>query len=151
MPVFPNGECAPLPDSTIFNSEAEAFGWTQRQASTGGYDFSKLYKNKSKVTGDIILSCYNCDKGPKTYQNKPTITSKSKQRDRTGSKKCGCQYKITIKPNESKKWVIIPKNSHNHGRNSSSIVHPAHRIAALQNTCVQKSSMPQTLARLYLE
>lgn len=131
---FPNGECAPLPDSTIFSSEAEAFGWAQRQASTGGYAFSNLYKNKSKVTGDIILSCYNCDKGPKTYQNKPTTTSKSKQRDGTGSKKCGCQYKITIKPSESKKWVIIPKNSHNHGRNSSSIAHPAHRIAALQNT-----------------
>ncbi|KAI1005201.1 hypothetical protein K3495_g3010 [Podosphaera aphanis] len=131
---FPNEECVPLPDSPLFNSEAEAFGWAQRQASTSGYTFSSLYKNKSKFTGDIIFSCYNCDKGPKIYQNKPKITSKSKQRDGTGSKKCGCQYKITIKLNESKKWVIIPKNSHDHGRNSTSIAHPAHRIAALQNT-----------------
>ncbi|KAI1001618.1 hypothetical protein K3495_g6584 [Podosphaera aphanis] len=86
---FPNGECAPLPDSFLFNSEAEAFGWAQRQASTGGYAFSSLYKNKGKVIGDIILSCYNCDKEPKIYQIKPKITSKSKQTDGTGSKKCG--------------------------------------------------------------
>ncbi|KAI0999030.1 hypothetical protein K3495_g9167 [Podosphaera aphanis] len=29
---------------------------------------------------------------------------------------------------------IEPKNSHNHGRNSTSIAHPAHRMTAVQNT-----------------
>ncbi|RKF82741.1 hypothetical protein GcM3_021035 [Golovinomyces cichoracearum] len=83
---FPNGEYNPFSVNTPkFNSEAEAFLWAQAQANIGGYAFSNLYKNKSRVTNDLILSCYNCDKGPKIYQEKPKITSKSKQRERTAT------------------------------------------------------------------
>ncbi|KAI1002851.1 hypothetical protein K3495_g5351 [Podosphaera aphanis] len=85
---FPNGECAPLPDSPLFNSEAEAFGWAQRKASTRGYAFSSLYKNKGKVT-----------------------------------ERWNWQQEV---------WILV-QNNYKAQRNTS-IAHPAHRIAALQNT-----------------
>ncbi|RKF57173.1 hypothetical protein GcC1_191032 [Golovinomyces cichoracearum] len=125
---FLNGEY------NLFSSELEAFLWAQVQANIGGYAFSNLYKNKSRVRNNLILSCCNCDKGPKIYQEKPKITLKLKQRERTGSKKCGRIFRITIKLNDDKQWEITSKNTHNHCMNTSSTAHPAHRAAALPKT-----------------
>lgn len=132
---FPNGEYNLfLVNTPTFNSEIEAFSWAQAKANIGGYAFSSFYKNKSRVTNDLILSYYNCDKGSKIYQEKPRITLKSKQGDWTESKKCGCQFRIIIKLNDDKQWEITSKNTHNHGVNTSSGAHPVHQATALPET-----------------
>ncbi|RKF65162.1 hypothetical protein GcM3_125029, partial [Golovinomyces cichoracearum] len=82
---FPNGKFDPISVNTPkFNSEAEEHLWAQAKSNIGGYAFSKIYKNKSRITNNLINSYYNCDKRPNIYQEKPKITSKSKQRERTG-------------------------------------------------------------------
>lgn len=61
---FPNGKYNLLPVNTlIFNSEAENFLWAEAQADIGGYAFPNLLKHKNSVKNDLILSCYNGNKG----------------------------------------------------------------------------------------
>ena len=76
---------------------------------------------------------YDCDRSG-TYDSKgknPAIYS-SRQRNNTGSKKCGCKMRVAGVYDNIGSWALkIIEDTHNHGPSTALIAHPAHRIAAI--------------------
>ena len=75
---------------------------------------------------------YDCDRaGTYDSKGKRPDTHSSRQRNNTGSKKCGCKMRFAgVCENSS--WVLkVMEGTHNHGPSIAPIAYTAHRIAAL--------------------
>jgi hypothetical protein len=77
---------------------------------------------------------FACDRGRKyDSRGKDPAVDKSKQRKKTGTKKCGCLMKVELRfDNVSSNWILhVLEGVHNHGPSTAATAHLAHRIAAL--------------------
>jgi hypothetical protein len=71
--------------------------------------------------------------GKHQSKGKDPAVHESKQRKRTGSKKCGCLMKVELRLDYlSSQWMLyILEGAHNHGPSTAATAHPVHRTAAL--------------------
>lgn len=134
---YPNGHCGPPPPTATYPDYNTGFEAIQAHARLNGYAVYIRDKQPPKQPPNRVTVC--CDKGPEGYQDKgkrPDV-HETKRRKNTGSKKCGCKFRVEIKlqepklPGESPVWQVrdIGK-AHNHGRSADISAHPQHRLAA---------------------
>jgi hypothetical protein len=99
----------------------------QLHAKQNGYAF---YRFTSRATR-ILFACDRA--GNYDSKGKDPAVHKSKQRKRTGSKKCGCLMKVELRlDNLSSQWILsVLEGAHNHGPSTVATAHPVHRTTAL--------------------
>jgi hypothetical protein len=115
------------PSEAIYDSVDTAFTAIQAHAKAHGYAFSRLITRPSRVVFALDRA------GKYDSRGKDLATDSSKQRKRTGSKKCGCLMKVDIRQDRvSMQWVVgILEGAHNHPPSAAPTAHPAHRTTAL--------------------
>jgi hypothetical protein len=116
------------PPIALYPDLDTAFKTIQAHAKGAGYAFRKLDKKPSRAI-------FACDRGG-NYD--PRIkaswaTHPSKQRNNTGSKKCGCLMKVELRLDKvTTQWMLqVLESAHNHSPSVLPIAHPAHRTSAM--------------------
>jgi hypothetical protein len=115
------------PPEAIYPDPHTAQTAIQLHAKQHGYAFFRISSKPSRVL-------FTYDRGRKyDSRGKDPAVDKSKQRKRTGTKKCGCLMKVELLfDNVSSNWILhVLEGVHNHGPSIAATAHPAHRIAAL--------------------
>jgi hypothetical protein len=115
------------PPEAIYPDPATAFTAIQAHARQHGYAVCRRDSRRNKEV-------YTCDRaGQYNPKGKSSQVHPSKQRNNTGSKKCGCLMRVVLQLDEvSNMWNLeVPHAAHNHSPSSAIIAHPAHRSAAL--------------------
>ena len=115
------------PPEAIYSTKEALLSAIQAHGRDNGYAIAIRSTQKNRIL-------YDCDRAG-TYQSKgkkPT-THSSRQRNNTGSKKCGCKMRVAgIYQEDSGSWALKTiEDTHNHGPSIAPIAHPAHRIASL--------------------
>jgi hypothetical protein len=99
----------------------------QLHAKQHGYAFFRFNSRASRVV-------FACDRRRKyDSRGKDRATDESKQRKRTGSKKCGCLMKVELRLDKlSNQWILsVLEGAHNHGPSAVATAHPVHRTTAV--------------------
>lgn len=115
------------PIEAIYPDPGTAFTAVQAHAKYQGYAIIKLDKKPSRVV-------FACDRmGKYNSKGKDLGLHKSRQRNGTGSKKCGCLMRVEIRLDTlSGQWILrVLEGAHNHGPSADPTAHPAHRTAAI--------------------
>jgi hypothetical protein len=115
------------PPEAIYPDPNTAFTAIQLHAKQHGYAFFRFSSKPSRIV-------FACDRAGKyDSRGKDPHTDESKQRKKTGSKKCGCLMKVAIRLDYmSSQWMLqVLEDTHNHGPSAAITAHPAHRITAL--------------------
>jgi hypothetical protein len=117
---------APPPEA-LYPDRDTAFKAVQLHAKEHGY---AVLKRDTKPLR-LLLACDRAGQ----YQSKgkdPGIY-KSRQRDATGSKKCGCLMKAELRLDQAtSQWMVqVLQGAYNYLPSGAASAHPAHRIAAL--------------------
>jgi hypothetical protein len=133
---YPNGHCGPPPATATYPDIDTAFQAIEAHARINGYAVYIRDKQppKPRPTTRVTVCC---DKGPDGYRdNKDPNVHETKRRKNTGSKKCGCKFRVEIKLDkklsiaaDSQVWRVKDMgNEHNHGRSSALSAHPQYRL-----------------------
>jgi hypothetical protein len=115
------------PPEAIYPDPTTAFTAIQAHARQHGYAFIKFNKKPSRLL-------FACDRaGNYDPRGKVSTVDKSKQRENTGLKKCGCLMRVELYLDRlSNQWILRTlQRAHNHGASAAATAHPAHRITAL--------------------
>jgi len=115
------------PPEAIYPDPYTAQVAIQLHAKQHGYAFFRISSKPSRVL-------FACDRGRKyDSKGKDPAVDKSKQRKRTGTKKCGCLMKVELRLDKvSSHWILhVLEGAHNHGPSTAATAHPAHRITAV--------------------
>jgi hypothetical protein len=115
------------PPEAIYPDPTTAFNAIQLRAKDYGYAFMKRNKKPSRLL-------FACDRaGNYDPKGKVLTVDKSKQRENTGSKKCGCLMKVELCLDRlSNQWILrVLQGAHNHGASAAATAHPVHRMTAL--------------------
>jgi hypothetical protein len=115
------------PPEAIYPDVDSAFSEIQEHAREHGYALFRYYRKPSRVV-------FTCDRaGRYDSKGKDASTHSSKQRKKTGSKKCECLMKVELRLDKlSNQWSLgVLESTHNHGPSAASTAHPAHRLPAL--------------------
>jgi hypothetical protein len=115
------------PPEAIYPDVDSAFTEIQEHAREHGYALFRYYRKPSRVV-------FACDRaGRYDSKGKDPSTHSSKQRKKTGSKKCKCPMKVELRLDKlSNQWSLrVLESAHNHEPSAASIAHPAHRLPAL--------------------
>jgi hypothetical protein len=115
------------PPEAVYPNVDTAFTAIQAHAKKEGYAFYRYTKRATRVV-------FACDRARKyDSKGKDPSTHSSKQRQSTGSKKCGCLMKVELRLDSiSSNWSLkVLEAIHNHSPSAATTAHPAHRIAAL--------------------
>jgi hypothetical protein len=85
----------------------------------------------NKKPSRLLFAC-DCA-GNYDHKGKSLAVDKSKQRENTGSKKCGCLIMVEFCPDRlSNQWILrVLQMPHNHGASAAASAHPVHRMTAL--------------------
>ena len=113
------------PPEAIYPTNAALFIAIQAHGRDNGYAIRVWSGKPNRVL-------YDCDRSGKydSKGKKPDMHS-SRQRNNTGSKKCGCKMRVAG-VYEGGSWILkVIKDTHNHGPLAALIAYPAHRIATL--------------------
>ena len=115
-----------LPAANFANT-ATGFAALQAHAKANGYAIYRY--NKSS-----IREVFACDRARKyDSRGKNPSTHSSKQRQGTGSKKCGCPMRVALRLDRvSGSWgVEVLEAAHNHSPSAAATAHPAYRTAVI--------------------
>jgi hypothetical protein len=115
------------PPEAIYCDVDTAFGEIQAHAREHGYAICRAQIRPTRRV-------FTCDRAGKyNSKGKDPNTHSSKQRQNTGSKKCGCLMKVELRLDPlSSSWVLkVLEAIHNHGPSVAIIAHPAHRLATM--------------------
>ena len=114
------------PPEALYPTKDALFAAIQAYRRNNGY----VIRVRSGKPNRIL---YDCDHAG-TYDSKgknPAIHS-SRQRNSTGSKKCGCKMRVAGVYKATGSWALkIIEDTHNHGPSVAPIAYPGHRIATL--------------------
>ena len=117
--------CGPAPPAANYPDIITGFAALQAHAKANGYAFFCRSKRPKRVL-------YDCDRAGKyDSKGKDSNTHKSKERTRTGSKKCDCKMRVALQLDDKTWKVEILESTHNHGPSAAASAHPAHRIASI--------------------
>jgi hypothetical protein len=118
--------CRPAPSEAIYPDIPTALAAIQAHAKANGYAFFRRDGKPKRVV-------FVCDRAGKyDPKSKHPNTHTSKQRAKTGTKKCDCQMRIALSLDDiSGSWKLkVLEAIHNHGQSADPAAHPAHRIAS---------------------
>jgi hypothetical protein len=113
------------PPLAIYADSAAAFEAIQAHARATGNGYA-LYRRDTRPTKVIFL----CDRAGKyDSRGKNPNAHSSRQRNNTGSEKCGCLMRVLLHRDPiSHNWsVAVPDPEHNHSPSGTITAHPAHR------------------------
>ena len=123
---FISQPCGPAPPAAVYCDIPTGFTALQAHAKANGYALRQRDVKPFRVL-------YICDRAGKyDSRGKHKDIDSSKKRPNTGSKKCGCQMRVTlIKDRISEQQEVkVLEGTHNHAASADSTAHPAHRIAS---------------------
>jgi hypothetical protein len=115
------------PPEAVYSDALDAFSEIQEHAKEHGYAFYRHSKKGNRLV-------FACDRAGKyDPKGKDPNTHRSKQRQNTGSKKCGCLMRVELRQDPiSSNWILkVLEGEHNHGPSGASTAHPAHRLPTL--------------------
>ena len=116
-----------MPPEAVYPDITTAFTTIQAHARTQGYAFVQCNKKPKSII-------YTCDRAGKyDPKGKDPNTHESKQRTKTGTKKCDCRMRVSLSlDNISGNWGLkVLEAIYNHGRSTDPMAYPAHRIALI--------------------
>jgi hypothetical protein len=115
------------PPEAIYNTKDALFSAIQAHARNNGYAITTRSTKQNRIL-------FDCDRaGAYQSKGKNPNTHPSRQRNNTGSKKCGCKMRVACVRQEEGSWALkVIEDTHNHGPSAAPIAHPAHRIASLK-------------------
>jgi hypothetical protein len=115
------------PPEAIYDNVDSAFTEIQAHTKEHGYVFCRyqMRSNRRVFACDCAGKYDSKGKDPNTYS--------SKQRESTGSKKCGCLMRVELYQDKiSSNWVLkVLETIHNHGLSAASTAYPAYRLPAM--------------------
>jgi hypothetical protein len=119
------------PPEAVYPDVNSAIASIQEHAKAHGYAFCVYNTRPHRV---VLLACDRARKY--SSKGKDPNTHSSKQRQSTGSKKCGCLMRVELRLEEiSSTWSLRVLNAtHNHGPSVASTAYSVHRNAALNPT-----------------
>ena len=120
--------CGPAPPEAVYPDITTAFTTIQAHARAHGYAFVRRNKKPKSII-------YTYDRAGKyDPKGKDPNTHESKQRTKTGTKKCDCRMRVSLSLDDiSGNWGLkVLEATHNHGRSADPTAHPAHRIALIR-------------------
>jgi hypothetical protein len=126
--------CGPAPPAASYTDLTTGVSAIQAHAKANGYAFFRRDKKAKRVV-------YACDRaGNYQSKGKNPDTHKSKQRHRTGSKKCDCKMRVALQLDDiSGSWKVkVLEPAHNHGPSAAPSAHPAHRLASINPSICAK-------------
>jgi hypothetical protein len=115
------------PPEAIYPDIESAFTEIQEHTREHGYAICRAQMRPDRRV-------FTCDRAGKyNSKGKDPNTHSSKQRKKTGSKKCECPMKVELRLDKlSNQWSLrVLESTHNHGPSAASTAHPAHRLPAL--------------------
>jgi hypothetical protein len=116
------------PPEAIYNSKDALLSAIQAYGRINRY----AIRTRSTKPNRIL---FDCDRGGNyDPKGKGSNTHSSRQRNNTGSKKCGCKMRVAgVREEGIMSWALkVLEDTHNHGPSEAPIAHPAHRIASLK-------------------
>jgi hypothetical protein len=115
------------PPEAVYPDIDSAFGEIQAHTREHGYTLFRYYRKPSRV----VFAC-DCA-GKYDSRGKDPNTHSSKQRQNTGSKKCGCLMRVELRLDKlSNQWSLrVLESAHNHGPSIAITAHPVHRLATM--------------------
>ena len=119
--------CGPAPPAATYSDITTGFAAFQAHAKANGY---ALLQQDTKPFRALFV----CDRAGKyNLKGKRPDVHPSKKRKNTGSKKCGCQMRVTLaKDRVSEQWQVkVLEATHNHAASADFTAHPAHRITSV--------------------
>jgi hypothetical protein len=132
---YPNGHCGPPPPTATYPDIETAFQAIEAHAQENGYAVYICDRQPPKKPTTRVTLC--CDKGPDSYRDSKKLdVHETKRRKNTGTKKCGCKFRVEIKLDEklftaadSPVWQVKDIGKpHNHRRSSDISAHPQYRL-----------------------
>ncbi|RFU33344.1 hypothetical protein B7463_g3034, partial [Scytalidium lignicola] len=130
MTTKPPFACGPPPPEAVFADIATLKAAIQKHARENGYAFL----TRSSKPNHVV---YHCDRaGDYNAKGKKPTVHPTKQRNGSGSKKCGCTMRVSAtKDAKSGMWTLkVLEAIHNHMASAAPVAHSAHRIASLDST-----------------
>jgi hypothetical protein len=115
------------PPEAVYPDIDTAFTAIQAHAKEHGYAFRRHQMRSNRRV-------FACDRAGKyDSKGKDPNTHSSKQRESTGSKKCGCLMRVELRQDKiSSNWVLkVLEAIYNHRPSAASTAHPAHRLPAM--------------------
>jgi hypothetical protein len=126
------------PPEAVYPDINTALASIQVHAKDYGYAFCRYSTKSNRLV-------FACDRSGKyNSKGKDPNTHSSRQRQSTGSKKCGCLMRVELRLDQiSSNWSLrVLEGTHNHGPSAATTAHPVHRHAALtSDTCTTISTL----------